>query len=145
MKRNVLIAAATTCMIALTSIAGAAYAANDGETNDAAELQQFLKDNPGMNDVIAPVEASTGGKVVGMELDNESAGNGTLVEVDVLMADGSEKEFMVDADTKTISAQADDQDEGDDNDDDENDDDNESNDDGADGEANDGTEASESN
>ena len=141
MKRNTLIAAATTGMIALTALTGAAFAANDAEASDAVELQQFLKDNPAMNDLIAPVEASTGGKVVGMELDDEAAGNGTLVEVDVQMADGSEKEFMVNADTKTVTAQAEDQDEGDDDGDDD-----ESDDDGADdGETNDDNEASESN
>ncbi len=113
MKRNTLIAAATTGMIALTALSGAAYAATDNEANDDTEMTQFLKENPSMRDLIAPVEKSTGGKVVGMEIDDEASGNGTMVEVDVKMADGSEKEFMVNIDTKAVSAQTEDQDEGD--------------------------------
>jgi len=113
MKRNTLIAAATTGMIALTAISGAAFASTEKASDDAAELQQFLVENPAMNDLIAPVEASTGGKVVGMEIDDEATGNGTLIEVDVLMADGSEKEFMVNADTKMIKAQVEDHDDDD--------------------------------
>jgi hypothetical protein len=108
MKRNRLFAVATTGLITLTALSGAAFAANDNESVDASELQQFLKENPAMHDLIAPVEASTGGKVIGMEIDDEASGQGTLVEVDVKMADGSAKEFMVNADTKMIKAQGDD-------------------------------------
>jgi len=109
MKRTTLIAAATTGMMALTAVAGAAYASTDNAANDAAELTQFLKENPAMNDLIAPVETKTGGKVVGMERNDEASGNGTLVEVDVMMADGSAKGFMVNTDTKMITAQSGDQ------------------------------------
>ncbi len=58
-----------------------------------------------MRDLIAPVETKTGGTVVGMEYDDEETGNGTLVEVDVKMSDGSEKAYMVNTDSKAITAQ----------------------------------------
>ena len=47
MKRSIIIAAATTGLIALS---GATYAANSNETNDASELSQFLGQNPAMQD-----------------------------------------------------------------------------------------------
>ncbi|MBV50638.1 hypothetical protein [Sulfitobacter sp.] len=100
MKRSIIIAAATTGLIALS---GATYAATSGETNDAAELSQFLTKNPAMKDLIAPVEKATGGKVVGMEM-NDEPGAMKMAEVDVKMPDGSEKEFMVDMKTKAVSA-----------------------------------------
>ena len=111
MKRSIIIAAATTGLIALS---GATYAANSNETNDAGELSQFLGQNPAMQDLIAPVEKATGGKVVGMEMNDEPGGM-KMAEVDVKMPDGSEKEFMVDMNTKAVSAYKEDQDKGDQN------------------------------
>ena len=99
MKRSIIIAAATTGLIALS---GATYAANSNETNDASELSQFLGQNP------------AGGKVVGMEMNDEPGGM-KMAEVDVKMPDGSEKEFMVDMNTKAVSAYKEDQDKGDQN------------------------------
>ncbi|MDR6266609.1 MULTISPECIES: hypothetical protein [Rhodobacterales] len=102
MKRNRFFTAATTTLLALSAVSGAALAS---ETHDAAELQQFLKDNPSMTALVDPVQTATGGTVVGMELDDEKTADVTLVEVDVKMADGSTQAFMVNPQTKAVMAQ----------------------------------------
>lgn len=102
MTRNRFFTAATTGFLALSAVSGAALAS---DTNDAAELQQFLKDNPKLTALVEPVQTATGGIVVGMELDDEKGTDVALVEVDVKMADGSTQGFMVNSQTKAVMAQ----------------------------------------
>lgn len=94
------------------------------DKNDAAELAQFISNNPEIQAVIDKVEAQTGGMVVEAEFDDEVVGN-SRIAFEVTMADGSEVEFLYDTTNGTIVMARDDNrhdDDHEDEDDDHNDD-----------------------
>ena len=94
MKRNKIALAATSGLVGLSVLAGSvAYAAGNSDAKSAEELQQFLGANPEVASVVADVETKTGGKVVEAEFDDETAGN-SVVEFEVMMADGSEQDVL---------------------------------------------------
>jgi len=105
MKRNKIALAATSGLVGLSVLVGSmAYAQTTADTTeaqteaaeavtDAAELQAFLGANPAVAAVVADVEAQAGGKVVEAEFDDDQADN-SIVEFEVMMADGSEKDVL---------------------------------------------------
>ena len=91
MKRNKIALAATSGLVGLSVLAGSmAFASTGSDAKSAEELQQFLNANPQVAAVVADVENKTGGKVTEAQFDDETKGNG-IVEFDVMMANGSEK------------------------------------------------------
>lgn len=127
MKRNKIALAATSGLVGLSVLVGSmAFAQTTAETKeattDAAELQMFLDANPTVAAVIAKVEAKAGGKIVDAEFDDEKAGN-SVVEFEVVMADGSEKDVLYTlADGSMTVDVDDDSDESDESDDDQDED-----------------------
>lgn len=132
MKRNKIALAATSGLVGLSVLAGSmAFAAGNSDAKSAEELQQFLTANPEVASVVADVETKTGGKVMEAEFDDETQGNG-IVEFEVVMADGSEKDVLYTLADGSMTVDVDDQD--DDGEDEDGEDD-------GDGEAEDGNEA----
>ena len=105
MKRSTLIGTAMTGLVALTIGAGStAMADSHSVENDAAELQQFVTDNPQFAQVITDLEASTGGKVTGADFEDEGADAKTLVEFEVVMADGTSTDMILNTTDGSIVA-----------------------------------------
>lgn len=136
MKRNKIALAATSGLVGLSVLAGSvAYAAGNSDAKSAEELQQFLGANPEVASVMADVETKTGGKVVEAEFDDETAGN-SVVEFEVMMADGSEQDVLYTLADGSMAVNPDDGDD-DGNDDGETNDDGNDHDGDGDGETND--------
>lgn len=96
MNRKTIIGAATAGLVSLSALTGsAAFAATNGNSSDAAELQQFLASNPAYAKVITGVEAKTGGKVTGLAHEGDNTTNAKTLEVEVTMADGTRQDYAV--------------------------------------------------
>lgn len=110
MKRNTLIAAATAGVVALSIAVGSvAMAASGSAETEAAELQQFLAENPSLNQAVADIEAKTGGKVTEAEFEDDDGPN--LVEFEVAMPDGTSQEMILNTADGSMSIEVDDDDE----------------------------------
>ena len=94
MKRNKIALAVTSGYLGLSVLAGSmAFAASNTGVKSDEELQKFLATNPKVAAVVADVETKTGGKVMDAEFDDEAQGN-AIVEFEVQMTDGSEKDVL---------------------------------------------------
>lgn len=94
-----------------------------GDTNETAELQAVQSASTSLSDAIAAAQKESGGKATEASAEFD---NGVLTyEVEVVMADGTEKELLVKTDG-TVSASADDGERGEAGDDDGDDEQNES-------------------
>lgn len=94
MKKSVLVAATAVAGLISVGSIGAALAANH-TGNDAAEVQALMGAKLTAADAAAAAEASIGGKVISVTLEDAS---GQLVyEVTLIAADGTEMEATVDA------------------------------------------------
>ncbi len=109
MKRTTLIAAATAGLIAIGG--SVAWADNHSSENDAAELAQFVTDNPALASVIADLEAQSGGTVTEAEFEDDMGDGTTHVEFEVTMADGSDQDYIFTVADGSMALDADDHDE----------------------------------
>ena len=101
-------------MLGLSILAGSvAYAQSLEGGADAAELQAFLEANPAVVEAVTAVETETGGTVVEAEFDDETPGN-SVVEFEIEMADGSEREVLYHLADGSMTGDVDDGDEGED-------------------------------
>lgn len=132
-------------LLALSALGLATTAAradsHDG-TDAAATAQAFAAATVTLPEAIAAAEADTGGKAMAVEFDAGENGEPAAFDVDVLMADGTMMEMVVNAADGTVAPDTDeagdDTDEGDDEDGDEGDDE-----DGDEGDDEDGDEGEE--
>ncbi len=97
MKRNTFIAG----LVAITATIGSAawadsHTAKSGAeiTKDAAELSQFVTNNPQFASVIQDLETKTGGKVTEAEFDDDMGDGTTHVEFEVTLANGSDEDHI---------------------------------------------------
>lgn len=119
MKRTTIAYAASSGLLGLSILAGSlAYAQNLEGGADAAELQAFLEANPAVVGAVTAVEIETGGTVVEAEFDDETPGN-SVVEFEIEMADGSEREVLYHLADGSMTVDVEDGDEGEDEEDDE--------------------------
>lgn len=119
MKRTTIAYAASSGLLGLSNLAGSlAYAQNLEGGADAAELQAFLEANPAVVGAVTAVEIETGGTVVEAEFDDETSDN-SVVEFEIEMADGSEREVLYHLADRSMTVDVEDGDEGDDEEDDE--------------------------
>lgn len=108
MKRSKIALAATSGLVGLSVLAGSmTFAQGTAGRTDAAELQQFLAANPAVAAVVAQVEAQTGGTVVEAEFDDDHSDN-SVVEFEVMMANGSEHDVRYTLASGEIVTEADD-------------------------------------
>ena len=114
MKRTTIAYAASSGLLGLSILAGSvAYAQSLEGGADAAELQAFLEANPAVVEAVTAVETETGGTVVEAEFDDETPGN-SVVEFEIEMADGSEREVLYHLADGSMTGDVDDGDEGED-------------------------------
>ncbi|MAO27114.1 hypothetical protein [Roseovarius sp.] len=114
MKRSTIAYAASSGLLGLSILAGSvAYAQSLEGGADAAELQAFLEANPAVVEAVTAVETETGGTVVEAEFDDETPGN-SVVEFEIEMADGSEREVLYHLADGSMTGDVDDGDEGED-------------------------------
>ena len=114
MKRTTIAYAASSGLLGLSILAGSvAYAQSLEGGADAAELQAFLEANPAVVEAVTAVETETGGTVVEAEFDDETPGN-SVVEFEIEMADGSEREGLYHLADGSMTGDVDDGDEGED-------------------------------
>ncbi|WP_424990581.1 PepSY domain-containing protein [Fluviibacterium sp. S390] len=109
MKRTKLARTATAGLLGLSVLAGSmAYASSGSDAKSAEELKQFLTANPEVAAVLAEVESKTGGKVTEAEFDDDAPAN-SVVEFEILMADGTEQEVYYTLADGTMTVEADDE------------------------------------
>lgn len=103
-------------LLALSALGlGATVASADnhsGASNDAAEAQALISATVTLDQAIAAAEQASGGKVAGIEFDNGDDGKTPAWDVEVLMADGTFKELVVNAQDGTVAEDAETDDDG---------------------------------
>jgi len=100
MKKNMIIAAAVVAAgLGATGITGALAASQNG-SKDTAEMQALMSAKLSVADAINAAEAAQPGKVAEVQFDLEKGV--PSFEVSILAADGTEHDFMVDANTGKI-------------------------------------------
>ena len=90
-------AAGLLALSALGLATTAARADNHGDTDAAATAQAFAAATVTLPQAIAAAEADTGGKAMAVEFDAGENGQPAAFDVDVLMADGTMMEMVVNA------------------------------------------------
>ena len=86
MKRNKLMIAATAGLLGLTALGGTvATAQSSSNSDDAAEVQAFLKSTTSITQAIQTAESESGGVAVNAEFDNSKSG--PFYEVDTVNGD----------------------------------------------------------
>lgn len=78
----------------------AASAANDGGAKDQAEMQALTGSKISITDAINAVEKAQPGKVAEAQFDLEKGA--AAYEISIIAADGTEHDFMVDANTGKV-------------------------------------------
>ena len=100
MKKHMIIAASV--LAAGIGAAGitAASAANDGGAKDQAEMQALMGSKMSIIDAIKAAETAQSGKVAEAQFDLENGA--PAYEISIIAADGTEHDFMVDANTGKV-------------------------------------------
>ncbi|OYR17466.1 PepSY domain-containing protein [Brucella grignonensis] len=104
MKKLMIIAASV--LVAGIGAAGvtAASAANDGGAKDKAEMQALMGSKISITDAIKAAETAQPGKVAEAQFDLEKGA--PAYEISIIAADGTEHDFMVDANTGKVEKRA---------------------------------------
>jgi hypothetical protein len=117
MKRNTILALGTSALISLSLLGGAATMAY--ADTSPAEAQAFLAAPGSLSAAVAAAEASTGGKAMSADFEDDGAYAG-MYEVEIVMPDGTVAKYLVNPADNTVTLAPADDDRDDDDDEDEN-------------------------
>ncbi|MBP1807013.1 PepSY domain-containing protein [Rubellimicrobium aerolatum] len=97
------IVAAGLLALSALGLGAAANAQQAGAGDDAAEAQALTQAPVKLADAITAAQSSTGGTVASIEFDNGDDGEASAWDVEVLMADGTFKDVVVNAQDGTVA------------------------------------------
>lgn len=101
MKRNTILSVGSSALISLAMLGGAATMAS--ADTSAAEAQAFLAAPGSLSAAVSAAEASTGGKAMSAEFEDDGA-NAGMYEVEIVMPDGTVTDHLVNPADNLIKA-----------------------------------------
>lgn len=116
MKKSMIAAAAIIASVVGAGVGTTVMAAGENDESEQQEMQALASAKISIADAVKTAEASAGGKAAEVELDNVEGK--AAYDVSVVLADGTEHEVLVDANSGEVIKTVVDDDEGDDDDND---------------------------